>query len=832
MAELLIVIGIVGALAAVSFVGVISYLRTATKLEYDNYAKEIFIAAQNHLTMAKSQGYLGKTYFGTSEAATKDADTDTTISWPADTGGDVYYYVVTSGTREGEYRSTSVLNLILPFGSVDETIRAGGSYIIRYHKGKGQILDVFYWSETGRYAYTYSPGDYKTLLSLRGDEHKEELKKFGNAVIGYFGGEDVKSIETGKDLKKPKIAVKNAERLTVTVENTNVGTGMEKAELKLLITGATSKAQKELKLYTMGTSNLVPNEDKVSYITYDSTKNLFTIILDDITADQGHFYNKFCTTPGSNGNYFIPGENVVLQAVAYNNSQLTNVEYSSKRTTNSLFASVKTTSGRETTANISNIRHLENLEPAVSNLVLGSGTPADVSTALATIRPIIKSANQITDLSWPKFCTAICTAINSTPDTVKIYSWNNSTALTDVSKYYPVTPSELRSYNGRNHSIFGVDVSGSYQYGAGLFGRLTGNGSEFQANNLKLIDFKINNTGGPAGTLAGIADITVVENVSAFDTTPGGTEAAITGTGDTGGLIGQVSGTNSLNLKKSSASLVVASSAGNAGGLLGTANNNTEITACYSGGHVKDGDYSKVKDGSGNIVYNVTASAATGVAAGGLVGAANSATIKYSYSTCSVCGPTAGGFAGTAAGTIQNCYATGLVDDKNVPTATNTNDATEGSFIGVYSGILVDGSGTSTTCTGNKYLEIVNERLAADGKQLVYLHPIGTVAQVGDPAADVKVTVAKIDDTATTYNTFVGPEAATDGVAYSGWQKAVPYDKLLATYYRGMFDFKTVAQLVKDAHDTSVTFNTSDFVTTHYGDWPAPEVFVVNTTTP
>ena len=45
MAELLIVVAIIVVLAGVVFVGVASHMRSMTKLEYDGYAKEIFVAA-------------------------------------------------------------------------------------------------------------------------------------------------------------------------------------------------------------------------------------------------------------------------------------------------------------------------------------------------------------------------------------------------------------------------------------------------------------------------------------------------------------------------------------------------------------------------------------------------------------------------------------------------------------------------------------------------------------------------------------------------------------------------------------------------------------------
>ena len=57
MAEMLIVIAILGILAGVAFVAVQQHQKSVTQLQYDTIAKEIFVAAQNHLTLAKSENY-------------------------------------------------------------------------------------------------------------------------------------------------------------------------------------------------------------------------------------------------------------------------------------------------------------------------------------------------------------------------------------------------------------------------------------------------------------------------------------------------------------------------------------------------------------------------------------------------------------------------------------------------------------------------------------------------------------------------------------------------------------------------------------------------------
>ena len=59
MAEVLVVVAIILILAGVAFIGLLQYQRNMARLERDAIAKEIFIAAQNHLTMSKSENYPG-----------------------------------------------------------------------------------------------------------------------------------------------------------------------------------------------------------------------------------------------------------------------------------------------------------------------------------------------------------------------------------------------------------------------------------------------------------------------------------------------------------------------------------------------------------------------------------------------------------------------------------------------------------------------------------------------------------------------------------------------------------------------------------------------------
>ena len=57
----------------------------------------------------------------------------------------------------------------------------------------------------------------------------------------------------------------------------------------------------------------------------------------------------------------------------------------------------------------------------------------------------------------------------------------------------------------------------------------------------------------------------------------------------------------------------------------------------------------------------------------------------------------------------------------------------------------------------------------------------------------------------------------------SGWTNAAAYDPRLIEYYGGHYNLKTVGQL------SGATLEATDQVATHTGDWPAPEIFILNT---
>ena len=788
MGELLVVVAIIAILMGVSFIAVQRHQRSLGQLERDGLAKEIFVAAQNHLAAAYGQSYLDlpDSAFGNEDTISRDSE-----------GNDIkddYYFVV-----NGNISGNSALGQMLPFGSVDETVRLGGSYFVHYQKSTGLVLDITYCSTGGapnRFNHTLSESDYGLSVSLRGPSQKANRRNVSGYIMGWYGAEEAKDLST-ISLKAPTVKVINAETLHVKVTDTNTSNS-GKYSIKLIITGVSSGAEKSFVLVkSAGSSESV---DSSGRLTVSGTE--YDVTLDDITKQGMHFADIV----SQNDKLFIPGEDITIKAVAYSTEALSNVAYSSEETTNSLFSSIDdvadsagSTDGVPETAFISNIRHLENLDKKISGL--------DNNDTFTTENPQgkinITAACQEDDLDW-----------NKTKEGEEYWPSKSVVNLdgsgTTTGYYKPVNPEDSRNisysftYDGKGHRISNIKADST---DAGLFGSSSYITS---ISDLELIDFDITGTNS-AGVLAGSLGTdttanpqgTVITNVIARNSS--GTSAAnVSATGSCGGLVGSITGGA---LQYSAASVIVENTgtSGTAGGLVGKAlagagtSGSTVIDGCYSGGHTENGSYEEwIKTASHS--YDVT-----GTTAGGLIGDADGAQIKNSYSTCSVSGTTAGGFVGSASGSIENCYAAGLIktDDASASNANKTKGAFAGSFTGTVNDCL--------------YYSIINEVKKTEGSKDVFDHYLGAV---GD---EDNSDITAIDEDIASYDSFVGEDSSRS--------TAKPYDKSLIRYYTGKYYLRSIEKLSPASTVLPDEYEDWDdlFIDTHYGDWPAPEIFVINT---
>ncbi len=812
LAELLIVVAIIGILSGVAFVAVVQHQKSLTQLEMDSIAKQIFVAAQNHLTMAKGEGYLGVTTFGDEgKKETTIGDNRPYYDYDYPEGAEkttkgVNFFAVDKGSAFTTDMS-SLIDQMMPFGSIDETVRTGGSYIIRYQKDSGLVLDVFYSAPDDKNGLSLSEDDYDDLMDIRdvgGQNHKADRRGYNGKIVGWYGGEEAAAVARGQRLEKPTIKIINAEKLLVEVTDPNTSVTDPGVTMQLIISGLSlngdeTGAKKAIALRVPSlelpdTKRTIKGEGGVVY----------TVTLDDITTQEMHFSELESDVSGKP---FVPGQDISIQAVIYNTELLTNIAYSDIETTNSLYERINVAEeDKNVIAFISNIRHLENLEEGISGITPVEGPIIDISVP----KQKLKYAEQTSDLSWTDFIANVGKASES----IAIFKTGVSTAATNAGSYLPVSPDYPLDYDGHGYSVTGIVVNTtSSNTGAetpttamgGLFGALAEGGSpasgstestgggmfgtltDSSVKNLRLVDFSINLASGNAGALAGNVtgnfegNTYSVSGVLACNTRTNETADSYktptirTASGNAGGLIGTMSGGT---VTQSAAALIVESESGNAGGLVGTATNGGTISQSYSGGHTIKGEGKYSGD-----YYNITATGS----AGGLIGDAGSATISGCYSTCSAKGVNVGGLIGSANGAkATNCYSAGLVKGAS-------DSAKAGAFMGT--GTLASGS------SNDYYMGSINPALASGET----------------PATGATPCVSAFSFASTLYKK--GGAIFPDGSEGYLRDKASAYDANLITTYKSYYYYLSIAQITGNADPEK---NDPDFLSCHYGDWQVP----------
>ncbi|WP_029202075.1 type II secretion system protein [Oribacterium sp. NK2B42] len=794
LVELILAVAILSILLAFSFVNVAAYMRNMKQLELDGYAKEIFIAAQNHLIMAESNGYYGRStasgYFGTLEHIPGYTPKDTTL-----------YYFVSPYT--GTNLKDTLLYRMLPPGSIDV---GNTNYIIRYDLNTGKVLDVFCTEkeDTSRYGLNNLQEKYDDLLlNYSGDEKRGLRRSYGDnkSVIGYYGGTDI-SIDKTDDLKAPEVTIVNGEELTATVKKDINEILSGTIEILLHIEGLQSGSIREVILYKDRNPEIRkvilykggnPEEGNYDYVKYDNVKKEWEIKLDNIKdSSEGHFGKLFPE--------FYPGEDISLQTLVFDTDKVSNRAFGNIEITNSLFGNyTEINKNNEVTASIENLRHLENLSDLVSNVH---------THALSNLE--VEKANQVKNINMA----------DSGFKNGGVFEFNGDTGSTGLR---PVYTGKKLEYEGNNFELKNICIDETDE-DVGIFGKLE---SGSIVTNLQIFNPSINgnkNVGALVGKLeSGLESVSKVTNIHIINPSingnnnvgglvgesisselsgvyvyeKNGSSTIGSGDGTAGGLVGKMNGGSITGCFAS----VLVEAKNNAGGLIGVADGSS-VKASYSGGHTKDGEYQTDK-------FNVTAEGN----AGGLIGDAKNSTVEFCYSTCSASGRVAGGFVGSVSGaTIKNCYCTGLVKG-------DTTD-TSGGFSGIGN------ANAKTTYYKDRYLETVvydyDKQIKEEGGKDV------------EGIRSMDPDTVNITDWDKEYADFTDYKKADAS-------DAEPYDKKLIEYYNNKYPFKTIdgndgykiytADQEDQADQPALPAlpNTDpDMMKKHYGDWPIAETIVIN----
>lgn len=878
LAELLLVVAIIGILMAVVFINVIHHQKALQLTEADNYAREIYVDVQNHLSDAKStqdwQEYYNKfvSDSGTDTAVTASSaeaasaalgstfdistvryaldasgvSTDDLIndsSTAADTGStmkshDFRRIVVNSETRQNTALQNT-LNILLPAGTIDASVRENGSYVIEYDALQGTVFSVFYTKSDD-----FSQNDVTVLdneqARLKQNKNKRmqyepvnetDSKKY---AVGYYGEGVTRDFNGGSsNSTNVEIWAQNDVRLLLHV---NV-TGSQSMTENELISSISSIYLKDgsttVDLKNNYESRKIMQTSSVNML--DGTRTLQIVYcLDSVTEDY-HVSDLFQNTS------YQPGDNLTAAA------ETTDGKTYQSGSFNSLFANSSNTQE----VNITNGRHLQNLNANVScangqKLRVKSveidqdidwyskDSNSDFFDSLdneADTYFKIRHEGIASQASSVDFCsmddqsnvkqyafysipgnkiTSIRSSSGSKKELSNFTIYQNpvnsdgcSGLISKISNTdQDLTVSSLALSNFTAAGSAG-STDGTYTAASGSAGALIG---EFDGNNLTVSSVTVHNDNVYASTTAGglIGQVDSTDGQEDYVFTKCGVAAGENGTirttcGDAGGLIGKIqaessSSQHTVTMTDCYASAWVDAGAnadgqgGDAGGLVGSiANGMPEVTVnrCYSLGRTENGGYSESQ-------YNVTAEGtkSTGYSAGGLIGSIydnsnnhgnnrrGTAVIQNSFSTCSV--------------SAVN-HDAGLVGYISAQSTT---------FQNCYCTGLVDHEKRSTNSSvfawterstvsgsGNYYLAGINPSLD-DGRVLVIDSSVNTSQSI--------VTAAKKGDS--------GKIFAADG----SQADASPYDTALTDQY----PYKTTGQLEGAAAEKIAA-----------GDWPnAPEV--------
>ena len=723
LSELLVVIAIMAIIAGVSFVSVSSYIRNLQTLEMDETAKEMFIAAQNHLSSAYASGEYEEELNKARKNHSDEAEFGTILTTiPAyidevsgDKNGEHEYRVI---THTSTTTRNKILNYMLPLFAINSEVADDGNYMIVYEANSGTVLSVFYSGNPhtgfgGKSVYTFKNADVNTDAIKEAINSKAKRKNFtGDTVIGYFGGKN-KDIIPGTNLEPLILSISNGNKLTAIVQNHNynntAGADNSAQIVTLTITGKTSGKSKTIQL------------TNAAKIEFD---------LDDISTSGKHFNDQF----GSEG--LIPGEDFEAVAWLSDNSRIANPVESNHVIDNSLFNSYNrytdSNTGNSTdvgTVIVSSIRHLENLDPTISSF----SKAAQDKTGDTAVKELI--AKQSADINYSDFTTACGN---------KIYDKNNS----EITNYYGIFNDDLKEFDGTNHAIKNISSSSGNGGNSGIIGTVnrTGDNKNFSMKNVDIVDCSFSSSAGCAGSAVGLASSPIIfeyVNVKGEDTTKtSNISANMGGVNAAGGLIGKSSDTLTVNRcyissdnMKATESIYGGIIGNNAGGIVGYA-----VAACtIKDSYVEGKDLNPVGNTSGGLVgksdtsltiekchvsgesLNVAGNVAGGIAGltSGVVNISDTYSTAYVYADIESDVGTGGGIAGGFIGSIENagsdsiierCYVSGHTKVGNYATGTKSSRETAAHVDnfniianGIAGGFIGDSSETSRIIVKNSY---------------------------------------------------------------------------------------------------------------------------------
>lgn len=778
LAEILIVVAIIAILANFGFVAVSRYNKQLTLMEMDDTAKKIFLAAQNHLTIADTNGEW-KQFVLNNGKRTGETGEEGSLGNPCTIDGKDYFVIF--GGKSESVNTKATRQIMLPDLSVN--IAGDGSYAIVYDATTATIYGVYY-SASSTFGNGQNDNDFVSVIttdvgtstenSLRLKTKRKEKK---NPIIGYYGSnaQGVKKEENTeiKTLQKLKVYFINSKELTLVIEDPNASLyyhngSSEISQREFYISVKNPSVSDEKQTYTLMATAVNDNytelkgsikdfidQNNISTSSFSISKSIsnpapagegnmklyalksgtvindkggsspkefiYFITFDSLTKQNQHFAKLFPAISA--------GEDVTASVTMTVDLEGNISSAGGSATDNSLFDQItmtKVTSAEETkaseyeTARITNVRHLENLSPDISNM-----------------NPGIRAAVLGKDIDlngtegWINGTSSAYPSIYKFDDS-KLIGLDENANIAGIA-----LNGNFARFNGNGKTISNMRVSydayanGQKPTALGLFTMIpiSEDTSSLTISNLK-IDAPIIAGGATtsAGILIGNAKKSLTLRNIVVKNSVSGLESTVKASGVTGGLLGTFSGTSFSASKVSVKDNLSVKSTGNvSGGLAGSiiadtvsVENVTIDPDTYqdasgrrsrtTNGHVWIGsDGTQISDGGADASH-----------VGGLVGylklsSTAQSTISKSYVLGGNTGYVAVSNAGSAGGLIGKTEGGNLsIQDTHVSTYVQSAGAYgAGGFIGEISGgnVNVSESYVGGRTSGTYY---INETLAID----------------------------------------------------------------------------------------------------------------------
>lgn len=748
LAELLVTVAITVILASFGFVSVSGYQRRLKLTEMDNTAREIFIAAQNHLTSSEASGSWNSVY--QTDAAESDFGVKVFASTLGISDSSDYYRAIlsTRGKEPSDGDYATAWDEILPYGSITESVRTEGQYIVIYNASSASIYGVLYTdnssnafeSVNSEFSFDLSKlSEYLELVQKTQNERVSYESGNGHVYIGWYGGALSKADnDNSSSADAPSLYFDNAEILKLNFNYS--GSNYSYAVLKF--TGNTSGAEVSVKVEKTGISPASDSDNSKiasrlnSSLSWKSVTGgiSFSISLDDITRQGGNFGYIFDTDTSdntaavsSNGTAssakFISGEDITVTAYAVRTDGTQSL--TAAATANSLFEEVKGDS-----ISISNGRHLQNLDASVSGIL---------KSKLSS-----KSAKLTRNITWNTetagFFRQVFALENSTSVPTGIYGRDGNPKASS-SSFCSIYNDLLSEVDGNNHTLAYFSFAGNDKANnnAGLFAQNPNTGTAFSIHNLTISDSSSSSSSGNAGILMGQSTYGLTIS-----------DVHITATGNN--------------------SVTVSAPKGSAGGLIGylasaassttTGSSNFTISDCYFVSSTTQNTDDSADQGG--WVNGNTAS-------GGFIGTVQETNEKITV-------------------TISDSYSNTYVSLRS----DSTNGASAGGFIGAIS--TTDGSVMiqRSYAAGRTVSKVYPDKADGRGRYNVYSPADGTYAGGFIGSANGRLTINACFSAASVYSSgessysggFIG---AANGSSYMTIKGSYAAGKVFGTNHRGAF---------------------------------------------